>query len=301
MTNKTFRVSGRVIEQATRQGIAGLRIEAWDKDLIIDDLLGSGVTEADGTFQLSFDESYFRELFLDRQPDLYFNIYNQNELIKSTEDSVRWNVQEQESEVVVELETTPPLVLKQEDLRNNMVNLFEELQNDERLRENFIQNPTKLVTTRVVRKQLPPQQESESNRLLFSLLANERILEWLDNYSRSSADNPVSKKQFAQDFAKAVTELDDENITLSLIRNAALGYGIPGLTDVAQQLIINNAAGSAVATPVCQPSACDKKGFGFGDERINPAFARAIIDQLIRYAQDLSQAGRLADLNSSIR
>lgn len=107
MTNKIFRISGSVVGQTTRQGVAGLRVEAWDKDLRLDDLLGSTMTEADGNFQMSFDESYFREVFLDQKPDLYFKIYNQEELIKSTEDSVLWNVKEQESKVMIELETVP--------------------------------------------------------------------------------------------------------------------------------------------------------------------------------------------------
>ena len=40
MTHKTFRITGRVIDQ-TGQGVEGLRIEAWDKDLFFDDLVGT--------------------------------------------------------------------------------------------------------------------------------------------------------------------------------------------------------------------------------------------------------------------
>lgn len=105
MTNKTFRISGRVIEQATCQGVVDLRVEAWDKELISDALLGSTVTESDGTFQISFDESHCQELFSDQQPDIYFKVYKQKELIKSTEDSVLWNIKEHEKEVVIELES----------------------------------------------------------------------------------------------------------------------------------------------------------------------------------------------------
>jgi hypothetical protein len=68
-TSKTkFRISGRVIDRKTRRGIAGLRVEAWDKDLIFHDLIGSAVTDAQGAFRIEFDESYFKEIFLDRLP-----------------------------------------------------------------------------------------------------------------------------------------------------------------------------------------------------------------------------------------
>lgn len=93
MANKkpTFEINGRVVDMNSGRGIAGLRVEAWDKDLIINDLVGGAVTDADGRFVIEFTRSYFRELFYDRYPDLFFKVFSDKELIKSTEDSVIWN------------------------------------------------------------------------------------------------------------------------------------------------------------------------------------------------------------------
>ena len=85
---KNFRINGRVIDLTSRRGVAELRLEAWDKDLILDDLVGSAVTDEQGKFRIEFDQSYFQELFLDRRPDLYFKVFSGDSLIKSTEDSV---------------------------------------------------------------------------------------------------------------------------------------------------------------------------------------------------------------------
>lgn len=93
-----------MIDRTTRQGVLGLRVEGWDKDLIFHDLVGSATTDTEGTFHVGFNESYFKELFLDKQPDLFFKIYRDNSLIKSTEDSVLWNVRAEETEILVEVD-----------------------------------------------------------------------------------------------------------------------------------------------------------------------------------------------------
>lgn len=103
MTVATFRICGVAID-SERRGVAGVRVEAWDKDPLCNDLLGSAITDERGSFQIDFDESYFRELFFDRQPDIFFKLFNQGQLIKSTEDSVLWNAEIGETEMVIQVD-----------------------------------------------------------------------------------------------------------------------------------------------------------------------------------------------------
>ncbi|MEJ2594797.1 MAG: hypothetical protein P8100_06650 [bacterium] len=103
-TIKKHIIKGEVVSEQNGKGIPDLRIEAWDKDLIIDDLLGSTTTDSEGKFEIHFDEVYHKELFMDYKPDIYFKIFLKSELVKSTENAVLWNTTSFDKTIVIEVD-----------------------------------------------------------------------------------------------------------------------------------------------------------------------------------------------------
>lgn len=101
---KMYKIKGVVVDTRNGQGIPGLRIEAWDKDQTYDDLVASASSDERGNFSMTFDESRFRELYPEQEPDLYFKVFLGNKLVCSTEDTVMWNVKAGETEIVIEVD-----------------------------------------------------------------------------------------------------------------------------------------------------------------------------------------------------
>jgi hypothetical protein len=73
-------VFGRVANQMTRSPVAGLRVYAFDADLLQDDPLGVGTTDAEGRFRIDFLPDHFRDTPIpgisveQKGPDVYFRI-----------------------------------------------------------------------------------------------------------------------------------------------------------------------------------------------------------------------------------
>jgi hypothetical protein len=99
MTKRVYKIQGRVVAQDDPQnGVSGLRVEAWDKDLLVDDYLGYATTDEAGDFTIEFDEDHYRRYFIkkfqeifDRYPDLYFKVFQDGRLLADTHDKVIWN------------------------------------------------------------------------------------------------------------------------------------------------------------------------------------------------------------------
>jgi 5-hydroxyisourate hydrolase-like protein (transthyretin family) len=76
-------ICGRVISQATNQPIPGVRVEAFDVDLLQDDAIGSNVTDASGHFRIYYTSAEFSKTIFSwlniewpAGPDIYFKLYD---------------------------------------------------------------------------------------------------------------------------------------------------------------------------------------------------------------------------------
>lgn len=200
---------------------------------------------------------------------------------------------------------TKKLVLKTTDLRKNTRALFAEIENDEKLRKRFIEDPAGVLSQRVFRSKLPSRQASEANRLLFAMLQNNRFVKWVGDYAEKHRGQRVPDDQYARDFAQALLDHGDPAIVTAVMRNALLGFGLPGGGPVAQQFLINNAAQQAIFAKVNQPASSDQKlrssqnfnGFSLG-ANVNPAIMRMLLEQLVARAKTLAKEGALVEETS---
>ena len=101
-------ITGKVKDATTGASVAGVRVEAWDKDFGTDDYLGATTTISDGSFSITFDENSYRDLFQEHWPDIYFKAFCYGKLLASTEASVLWNVKNPDVHVTIEVPTPEP-------------------------------------------------------------------------------------------------------------------------------------------------------------------------------------------------
>jgi len=108
---KLIQITARVIDRKTKQGLSNLRVEAWDKDLIVKTAIGAATTDQQGAFIIETSKSQLNDLFANRHCVLFFKVFRAAQLIISTEASVLWDRDAPDSEIVIKATTdTPPPV-----------------------------------------------------------------------------------------------------------------------------------------------------------------------------------------------
>lgn len=108
---KLIRIAGRVVERKTKQGLPGLRVEAWDKDLIVKEAVAAAAaTDPQGAFIIEVAKGRFNELFAGRHAVLFFKVFRDDQLIASTEGSVLWDRDAPAVDVVIKVSPDSPKI-----------------------------------------------------------------------------------------------------------------------------------------------------------------------------------------------
>ena len=94
---RRFRVSGLVCEEGSRRPLPGLRVLAFDKDVLSDDFLGESITDAAGRFEIRFTDADFKDV-LESRPDIYLTLLaaDRQEPIFDTSYAIRHNATDEE-------------------------------------------------------------------------------------------------------------------------------------------------------------------------------------------------------------
>ena len=94
MANLIYIVTGQVIDRDTSLGKEALKVQAWDTNTQRDRMLAEMETDRNGRFSASVDLHRFD---YETPPDLFFKVFIGETLLESTESSVLWNANTQES------------------------------------------------------------------------------------------------------------------------------------------------------------------------------------------------------------
>lgn len=108
MNDKTA-IQLSIIAEENQSPIAGVLVEAWDKDLFFDDFLASNQTDENGRCDLVFDESRFKEFIFDSKPDVFFKVYRDGQLLIDTRNTVLCNLTPGNHEQLLEIKVDEQL------------------------------------------------------------------------------------------------------------------------------------------------------------------------------------------------
>lgn len=186
------------------------------------------------------------------------------------------------------------LRLEIDGFRERMINLLNDLDKNPELQEEFVSNPCGVLSERVTGTKVTRHQISEAHRLMFAILANDELVKWLNTYEPKG--HRLDKEEFAHEFAKKLSELDDGTIIAAIVSNVMVENGLPGFSQVAYQCVVRElpTKESTACTPVAKNTNI------IGRKRLDPNTIRSLSEALVKRAKELRKKGHLTNLSQII-
>jgi hypothetical protein len=96
--------------------------------------------------------------------------------------------------------------------------LFRAMATDVLLREQFVTDPSQILSEYVFSEKLPAEQALVSNQLLYATVANRPLLEWLHGYAAKNLGGMLSRQRFIEDFAHAIATFGAHQVILAIAK-----------------------------------------------------------------------------------
>ncbi|MFF8835690.1 hypothetical protein [Streptomyces sp. NPDC015130] len=198
------------------------------------------------------------------------------------------------------------------------------METDFLLREQFVTGPTRILTEYLDVPPVSSQQAVFSDRLVYAVFANPKLLQWFQDYVHGYTDRVPTAAEFLTDFCRATVSHDGHDVVAALLEASAAETGIHGLTEDLLHYFVNLHAAHTLCGPGSgQPAGApgeSREGVGIEPRGITPLtsitwttwirttqveeahaigtdfappYATVTLDALARYAVELRARGAL--------
>lgn len=106
--------------------------------------------------------------------------------------------------------TTNRLLFEHNNLSEDLANLFDQIDEKPALREQFMQDPGRVLNDAIASIGAVETRPSAENTLLYSALKNDKLLEWARGYAKATVGKKLDRGEERRDWAKALVRYGGE-------------------------------------------------------------------------------------------
>jgi hypothetical protein len=115
--------------------------------------------------------------------------------------------------------------------------LFKAMSADFLLREQFVTDPSQVLSEYVHGERLSPEVASVRNQFLYAVMSNHHLLRWMHGYATHHGGRIPSADRFMADFGHAVGQHGGQHVVLALMRASAEEHGSLNIEEALLPLI----------------------------------------------------------------